>query len=63
MAVLAQYRTRDGLYRTWLAPRDRYQCIDPGTDANPADVGIQMHVLMLRARADPAAARAPALVL
>ncbi len=58
LAVLDRYRTRDGLYRTWLAPRDRYQCIDPGRDPNPADVGIQMHVLLLLAQVDPPAARA-----
>jgi hypothetical protein len=58
LAVLERYRTRDGLYRTWLAPRDRYQCIDPGKDPNPADAGIQMHVLLLLAQADPPAARA-----
>jgi len=58
LAVLERYRTGDGLYRTWLAPRDRYQCIDPGKDPNPADVGIQMHVLLLLAQADPPAARA-----
>jgi hypothetical protein len=58
LAVLARYRTREGLYRTWLAPRDRYQCIDPGRDPNPADAGIQMHVLLLLAQADPPAARA-----
>jgi len=58
LAVLDRYRTGDGLYRTWLAPRDRYQCIDPGRDPNPADAGIQMHVLLLLAQADPPAARA-----
>jgi hypothetical protein len=57
-AVLAQYRTREGLYRTWLAPRERYECIDPGKDPNPADVGIQMHVLLLLAQSEPPAARA-----
>lgn len=56
--VLGDYRTSAGLYRTWLAPRDRYQCIDPGKDPNPPDVGIQMHVLLLLAQADPPAARA-----
>ena len=56
LATLGQYRTPEGLYRTWLAPRDQYQCIDPGKDPNPADVGIQMHVLMLLAEADPPAA-------
>jgi hypothetical protein len=58
LATLALFRTSDGLYRTWLAPTDRYQCIDQGKDPNPADVGIQMHVLMLLAQADPAAAHA-----
>ena len=58
LATLSRFRTADGLYRTWLAPRDRYQCIDPGKDPNPVDIGIQMHVLMLLAQADPPAARA-----
>jgi hypothetical protein len=58
LATLNRYRTPEGLYRTWLAPRDRYECIDPGKDPNPADAGIQMHVLMLLAQADPPAARA-----
>jgi hypothetical protein len=58
LAVMARFRTAEGLYRTWLAPRERYQCIDPGADPNPPDVGIQMHVLMLLAQVDaPAAAR------
>lgn len=58
LATLDRFRTGDGLYRTWLAPRERYECIDPGNDANPADIGIQMHVLMLLAQADPPAATA-----
>jgi hypothetical protein len=58
LATLGRFRTPDGLYRTWLAPLDRYQCIDPGKDPNPADIVIQMHVLMLLAQADPPAARA-----
>jgi hypothetical protein len=58
LAVLRRYRTAEGLYRTWLAPRDQYQCIDPGRDPNPADVGIQMHLFLFFARADPPAARA-----
>jgi hypothetical protein len=57
LATLAQYRTADHLYRTWLAPQARYQCIDPGADPNPADIGIQMHIYMLLARSDPAAAQ------
>ena len=47
LATLAGYRRSDGLYRTWLAPRDRYQCLDPGRDPNPADVSINMHLLQL----------------
>jgi hypothetical protein len=58
LTVLDRYRTGEGLYRTWLAPRDRYQCVDPGKDPNPADAGIQMHVLLLLAQADRPAARA-----
>ena len=41
---------------TWLAPPRLYQCIDPGKDPNPADVAIQMHVLMFLAKGDPPAA-------
>jgi hypothetical protein len=58
LAALSHYRTRDGLYRTWLAPRESYECIDPGKDANPTDVGIQMHVFLFLAQSEPAAARA-----
>jgi hypothetical protein len=58
LAALNRFRTADGLYRTWLAPQERYECIDPGKDPNPADIAIQIHVLMLLAQADPPAARA-----
>jgi hypothetical protein len=58
LATMTQFRTVDGLYRTWLAPRERYACIDPGRDSNPADIAIQIHVLMLLAEVDPPAARA-----
>ena len=58
LAALGRYRTGDGLYRTWLAPPERYQCVDPGKDPNPADAGIQMHVYLLLATAEPPAARA-----
>ena len=57
-STMDRYRTPAGLYRTWLAPREAYQCIDPGLDPNPADVAIQMHVLLLLAETDPPAARA-----
>ena len=56
LRTLARYRDARGLYRTWLAPQSRYQCVDPGRDPDPADIGIQMHVyLMLREFDRPAA--------
>jgi hypothetical protein len=58
LATLDQYRTREGLYRTWLAPREAYQCLDPGGDPNPADIAIQMHLLLLLAEVQPPAGRA-----
>ncbi|MBS0319299.1 MAG: hypothetical protein JSR18_02050 [Proteobacteria bacterium] len=57
LATMRGFRTADGLYRTWLAPQAEYRCIDPGADPNPADIGIQVHLLMLLATADPPAAR------
>jgi hypothetical protein len=58
LRTLARYRNARGLYRTWLAPRARYECLDPGRDPNPADLVIQMHVyLMLRELDRPAARR------
>jgi hypothetical protein len=58
LATLGQYRTREGLYRTWLAPREAYQCLDPGSDPDPADIAIQMHLLLLLAKVDPPAGHA-----
>jgi hypothetical protein len=58
LATIDRYRTSDGLYRTWLAPRNEYQCLDPGSDPNPADIAIQMHLLMLLSNVRPPAARA-----
>ena len=58
LETLDRYRTRDGLYRTWLAPREAYQCLDPGSDPNPADLTIQMHLLLLLAEVRPPAGRA-----
>jgi hypothetical protein len=56
LRTLARYRNARGLYRTWLAPQDKYQCLDPGRDPDPADLVIQMHVyLMLRELDRPAA--------
>jgi len=57
MQIMRRFRTDDGLYRTWLAARADYQCLDPGTDSNPADIGIQMHLYLLLAQEDPPAAR------
>jgi hypothetical protein len=56
LATVSRFRTGDGLYRTWLAPKDRYQCIDPGKDPDPADIVIQAHLLMLLADVDLPAA-------
>jgi hypothetical protein len=58
LATLRQYRTQEGLYRSWLAPREAYQCLDPGGDPNPADLTIQMHLLLLLAEVRPADGRA-----
>jgi hypothetical protein len=58
LATLDRYRTREGLYRTWLAPREAYQCLDPGNDPDPTDIAIQMHVLLLLAKVQPPAGRA-----
>jgi len=55
--VLKQYRTTNGLYQIWLAPRSEFSCLDPGSDPNPPDAGVQLHVYLLLAQADPPAAR------
>jgi hypothetical protein len=55
---LESYKTPEGLFRTWLAPADKYVSIDPGKDPNPADIGIQTHVLMFLDGVDKRAARA-----
>lgn len=57
LSTLKQFRRPDGLYQTWLATRDHYQCLDPGKDPNPADIGIQIHIYLMLAQADPPAAR------
>ncbi len=57
LATLARYRNAQGLYRTWLSPVNRYQCIDPGSNPDPADIGINMHVYMMLHGFDPPAAR------
>jgi hypothetical protein len=52
LRLLKSYRDARGFYRTWLAPRERYQCLDPGRDPDPADATIQMHVLLMLAEVD-----------
>lgn len=56
--TLAHYRDARGLYRTWLAPQKKYQCIDPGGDPNPTDATIQMNVYLMLREYDPPAAQA-----
>lgn len=58
LETLGRFQRPDGLYKTWLAERADYKCLDPGLDPNPADIGIQMHILMLLAQEDPPAAAA-----
>ncbi len=55
--VLAQYRDSRGFYRTWLAPTNEFQGLDPGKDPNPTDIAIQMHVYLMLREFDPPAAR------
>ncbi|MBI2840678.1 MAG: hypothetical protein HYX75_20365 [Acidobacteria bacterium] len=57
LEILKSYRTDEGLYRTWLAPREQLIGVDPGTDPNPPDIAIQMHLLMFLSKSDPPAAR------
>ena len=58
LTTLGRYRTENGLYRTWLAEQDRFECIDPGKDPNPPDVGIQMNVFLWIAKEDPSSGHA-----
>lgn len=55
--VLARYRDARGFYRTWLAPRQHYRCLDPGSDPNPTDIAIQLHVYLMLRELDPPAAQ------
>lgn len=57
LSTLKQFRTADGLYQTWLAPKADFRCIDPGKNPNPPDIGIQLHVYLWLAQVDPPAAR------
>jgi len=55
---LAHYRDARGFYRTWLAPRKLYRCLDPGSDPNPTDIAIQLHVYLMLRELDPPSAQA-----
>jgi hypothetical protein len=57
LGELAHYRDARGFYRTWLAPQNQYQCLDPGSDPNPPDIAINMHVYLMLRELDPPAAR------
>jgi hypothetical protein len=57
LAELARYRDARGLYRSWLAPKEKYQNLDPGRDPNPTDLAIQMHVYLMLSELDPPAAQ------
>ena len=57
LGELGRYRDARGLYRTWLAPQNQYQCLDPGRDPNPTDMVIQMHVYLMLRGLDPSAAQ------
>ena len=56
--MLAGYRDTRGFYRTWLAPKKQYRCLDPGSDPNPTDITIQMNVYLMLRAFDPPAAQA-----
>jgi hypothetical protein len=57
LATLAEYRDSRGLYRTWLASPNRFQCIDPGLDPNPTDLAIQFNIYLMLHELDPNAAK------
>ena len=56
---IERYRTNDGLYRTWLADERTYRCFYTryaGSQWNPPDVAVEMHVYLFLAGHDSAAA-------
>lgn len=55
--LLKRYRDPGGLYRTWLAQQKDFISIDLGKNPNPADIAIQMHILMFLAEVDLIAAQ------
>lgn len=61
LRTIEAYRAEDGLYRTWLASVDEapgyYRTHYGERPRNPADVCINLHLLLLLAEEDPQAAR------
>jgi hypothetical protein len=59
LETLARYRDPDDLYPTYLADQTDYRCFYgkySGSDLNPPDVGVEMHVYLLLAKHDAGAA-------
>ncbi|HEY1791514.1 MAG TPA: hypothetical protein VGG34_01235 [Opitutaceae bacterium] len=56
VAALDSHRTPAGLYRTWLSAPGSLVGVNPGSDPNPPDIGIQLDVLAFLARYDSAGA-------
>lgn len=54
---MRSFRTEDGLFRTWLSEEKDFQCLVPGLEPNPPDIGINLHVYLFLLRYDDAAAR------
>jgi hypothetical protein len=44
LQILRSFQTEDGLFRTWLSDEKDFQCLVPGVDPNPPDIGINLHV-------------------
>jgi len=49
---LKSFQNEAGFYHTWLSTENAYQCIRPGNDPNPVDVGIQIHLIQFFSRFD-----------
>src|SRR5213075_212863 len=58
LATIDTYRTGEGLYRSWLAPREAFQCLYSGRDPNPTYIVIQIHLMQLLAEVRPQKSRA-----
>ena len=58
LGILRSFRTEDGLlFRTWLAAEKDFQCLVPGSEPNPPDIGINLHVYLFLLRYDAVEAR------